>query len=287
MPKWLPINAVAVAEEIGRRGVVRQGVDELLSGPGGGGVLGHVEVDDAPAVMGEHDENEEDAEAGGRHGEEIDRDQVEEVVGEERPPGLKGPEAALRHEPGDGALGNLDAKLEELSCVQSNADVFSGDSPAGARASSPIAWMAGRRVTDVLEPIDNPLARRVSECPGRNRSERTGSPETQKLRRPSVCELREGRRSRRRLAGVALSLRRGGSGGTETRTRRATGEALLAPSGKRRKGAGPITSGPGKWADGERVAEGPGVAVRRGNARGAKGPCCSATPPTRWKAGAV
>ena len=78
-------------------------------------MLGHVEVDDAPAVMGEHDENEEDAEAGGRHGEEIDRDQVEEVVGEERPPGLRGPEAALRHEPGDGALGNLDAKLEELS----------------------------------------------------------------------------------------------------------------------------------------------------------------------------
>jgi hypothetical protein len=33
-------------------------------------VLGHVEVADAPAVMGEHDENEEDAEAGGRHGEE-------------------------------------------------------------------------------------------------------------------------------------------------------------------------------------------------------------------------
>ncbi len=38
-----------------RRGVVREGVDELLGGPGGGGMLGDVEVDDAPVVVGEHD----------------------------------------------------------------------------------------------------------------------------------------------------------------------------------------------------------------------------------------
>ena len=30
----------------------------------------------------------------------------------------------------------------------------------------------------------------------------------------------------------------------------------------------------GKAVDGERVAEGPAVAVKRGNARGAKRPCC-------------
>jgi hypothetical protein len=65
VPKWLPINSVAVAEEIGRRGVVREGVHDLLGGPAGGGVLGHVEVDDPPAMVGEHDENEEHAEACG------------------------------------------------------------------------------------------------------------------------------------------------------------------------------------------------------------------------------
>lgn len=37
MPKWLTVDAVAVVEEVGRRGVVREGVDELLCGPGGGG----------------------------------------------------------------------------------------------------------------------------------------------------------------------------------------------------------------------------------------------------------
>jgi hypothetical protein len=47
-----------------------------LRGPVRGRMLGHVEVDDAPAMVGEHDEDEEDAEPRGGHGEEIDRDQV-------------------------------------------------------------------------------------------------------------------------------------------------------------------------------------------------------------------
>jgi hypothetical protein len=41
-------------------------------------------------VVGEHDEDEEDAEASGGYGEEVDGDQVADVVGEERPPGLRG-----------------------------------------------------------------------------------------------------------------------------------------------------------------------------------------------------
>jgi len=55
LPKSETVDAIAIAEEIGRRGVVREGVDELLGGPGGGGMLGDVEVDDAPVVVGEHD----------------------------------------------------------------------------------------------------------------------------------------------------------------------------------------------------------------------------------------
>ena len=78
-------------------------------------MLGDVEVDDPPAVVGEHDEDEEDAEASGGHGEEVDRDQVADMVGEERPPGLRGLGAPLRHEPGDGALGDVDAELQELA----------------------------------------------------------------------------------------------------------------------------------------------------------------------------
>ena len=70
-----------------------------------------------------------------------------------------------------------------------------------------------------------------------------------------------------------------------TRTRRATGEALLVPPGKRRSQVRPITSAPGKWVEGERVEDGLVVARKRGNARGAKEPHWLATPPTTWKAG--
>ena len=126
VPKWPSVDLVAVTEEIGRCGLVREGVDELLSGPGGGGMLGHVEVDDPPAVVREHDQNEEDAEAGGGHREEVDRDQVVNVVGEECPPGLRGLWAALRHEAGDGALGDVDAELQELP-------VDAGSTPQGIR----------------------------------------------------------------------------------------------------------------------------------------------------------
>jgi len=44
-------------------------------------MLGDVEVEDAPAVVGEHDEDEENAEPSGGHGEEIDRDQVPDMIG--------------------------------------------------------------------------------------------------------------------------------------------------------------------------------------------------------------
>jgi hypothetical protein len=54
------VDRLAIAEEIGRRGIVREGVNELLGGLGGGGVLGLVEV--------------EDAQTSDRNGEEVDRD---------------------------------------------------------------------------------------------------------------------------------------------------------------------------------------------------------------------
>jgi hypothetical protein len=89
VPEPLAVDLVTIPQEIGGRGLLREGVDELLSGPGSGGVLGDVEVDNAPAVVSEYDENEQDAEASSRYGKEVDRDQVADVVGEERPPGLR------------------------------------------------------------------------------------------------------------------------------------------------------------------------------------------------------
>jgi hypothetical protein len=65
LPERGTIGVVTIAQEIGRRGVVREGVHDLLGGPVGRGVLGDVEVDHTPAMVGEHDEDKEHTQAAG------------------------------------------------------------------------------------------------------------------------------------------------------------------------------------------------------------------------------
>jgi hypothetical protein len=115
LAKLLTIDAVAVAEEIGRSGVVRESVDDLLRGPPGRGLLGDVEVEDMAAVVGKDHEDEEDPQARRRDGEEVDRNQVVDVVGEECPPRLRRGAAPLREQARDGALGDSDAQLRRRS----------------------------------------------------------------------------------------------------------------------------------------------------------------------------
>jgi hypothetical protein len=57
------------------------------------------------------------------------------------------------------------------------------------------------------------------------------------------------------------------------RTHHATGEALAAPVEKSPERGRSYNRDNGKWIEGGRVAEGPEVAMMRGNARGAKRPC--------------
>jgi hypothetical protein len=82
------VDRVAIAEEVGRGGVVREGVHDLLGRPGSGGMLGDIEMDDSSAMMSEHDENEEYTQACRGNREEIEGDKISDMVGEERPPGL-------------------------------------------------------------------------------------------------------------------------------------------------------------------------------------------------------
>jgi hypothetical protein len=60
--------------------------------------------------------------------------------------------------------------------------------------------MAGRRETDDLKPIDKAIPGMVSEPPGRNESERTGSLEREQSWRPRSSIRIEGSMVRRRLA---------------------------------------------------------------------------------------
>jgi hypothetical protein len=75
LPEHVTVDRVAIAEEVRRGGVVREGVHDLLGGPGSCGMLGDIEVEDAPAVVGKHDEDEQNAQARGGNREEIDGDE--------------------------------------------------------------------------------------------------------------------------------------------------------------------------------------------------------------------
>ena len=81
-------------------------------------------------MVSEHDEDEEHPQARGGDREEIERDQVLDVIGEERPPGLGRRGVPLREEPGDGALGHLDPQLLQLA-------MDSGGAPQGIRRRHP------------------------------------------------------------------------------------------------------------------------------------------------------
>ena len=112
------------------------------------------------------------------------------------------------------------------------------------------------------------------ESPGRNESERASGLENEWIRGSSLQLKGEGSMGCRNLTDAASRSRRGGSDSTVARTCRATGEALLVPERNHRSKVDRITGTTGKAIEGERVADGSVVAMKRRNVRGAKGPCC-------------
>src|SRR6267143_6622273 len=114
-PKLAAVDAVAIAEEIARRRVIRERFDDLLHRPRGSGGIGDVEVQDLPAMMQQDHEDVEHAKGRGWHDEEVDRDEVGDVVLEEGAPRLRGWFRPTRHEPGDSALRDVETDLEQLA----------------------------------------------------------------------------------------------------------------------------------------------------------------------------
>src|SRR6516165_7928057 len=104
-------------------------------------------------------------------------------------------------------------------CVQRRLARSVGDSPAEARARSLVAWMAGRRETNDLKPIDRVIVRMTASHRAAAQANAEVAP---KVRSPGGrARIREGEGSieSRRLADTIIRLRRGGSGSTVTRTR--------------------------------------------------------------------
>jgi len=109
---------------------------------------------------------------------------------------------------------------------------------------------------------------------GSNESERIGGPESVKPRKPSRQLNGECSMNNRKLTETIDSFRRGGSDGMQTRTLQLTGEAFLVPYRNVRSKSSHITGKTGKLVEDEKVADGFVVAMKRGNSRGVKEPCC-------------
>ena len=154
------------------------------------------------------------------------------------------------------------------------AGMFSGRQSHRGKSQGPVAWVAFAKETKRMKPTDKAALGAVSESPGRNESEPIGGLDTIN---PKAEPFGSGRRQHDypQSDRSGRSLRRGGRGSTVARTCRATGETVLAPARNRWSKVPCITGATGKARKGETATARPVVAERRGNARGAKGPCCT------------
>ncbi len=108
----LPVCAIPVADRIPRRRVPRKGLAYLLCRPIRGRMCSDTEMLDAPPLMTQHDEDEQNAEPGRRDHKEIDRSETAHVVVEERPPGLRRRPRMPYHVSRYRRLADIDAQLQ-------------------------------------------------------------------------------------------------------------------------------------------------------------------------------
>jgi hypothetical protein len=90
LAKQSVVDAVSIAQQIPRRLVPWEGVDDLLGGSLGGGMFRHIEVDDATSMVGQDDDDKEHFACHRRHDKEIEGDQILYMVVEEGLPCRRG-----------------------------------------------------------------------------------------------------------------------------------------------------------------------------------------------------
>src|SRR5947209_17239580 len=80
------VDGVSIAEQVLGRCLFWEALDKLLSGPGGGGVVGDVDVDEFSTVVAKDQESEEQVEGEGRDDEEVDGDSLADMYPEKGTP---------------------------------------------------------------------------------------------------------------------------------------------------------------------------------------------------------
>src|SRR4030095_12662218 len=117
---------VPVVEQVLRRCLFREALDQLVSGPGGGGAVGDVDLDEFSPGVSKDQEAEEQLEGEGGDDEEVDSDNLADVCLQEGPPRRGWPRRGALHVLGNGELGELIAEKAEFG-------FFSGPRPGRGR----------------------------------------------------------------------------------------------------------------------------------------------------------
>ncbi len=129
--KVVPVHLVPIAKKILGCRVVWKGLHDLLGGPLGRWVLGHIEMEDSAPMMGKDHQDEEHLESHRWYDEKVDGYQVMEVIFQTCPPGwggwIGGANAVLVYR----GLGNLNSEFSELAdnSGRAPAGIGFGDSP--------------------------------------------------------------------------------------------------------------------------------------------------------------
>src|SRR4029453_18276929 len=124
------VDGIAIAEQVGGAGLVRERVDDLLSRPHGRGLVGDADVKEFAAVVAEYHEAEEQAKGQGRYDEEVDGRDVVTVSSQEGPPRRRRVNGGAGHVLGDGEGGDFIAEEAEFGLNPAPAPDFSGSCQA-------------------------------------------------------------------------------------------------------------------------------------------------------------
>ena len=87
--KFRSIDRISIPEQISRRGVIGKCFDDLLCGPLGGRIRGHIEMNDLPATVKQDNEAVQNAEIDRRDCEKIYGRNLIRMIGKKCFPGLR------------------------------------------------------------------------------------------------------------------------------------------------------------------------------------------------------
>ena len=160
-------DRIAVAEQEARELGKRKCFPYLLCGPLRGRMSGHMEMQDAASVMGQHQKHVKYLEADRRHREEVDGDQLLGVILQECAPGLRWGLGGAHQVFADAALCDVDAEFEEFA-------MDAGCTPTGilpAHLADQIADLARKdRSSRLAAPhLPGPEQAKAGTMPGKDR----------------------------------------------------------------------------------------------------------------------